>query len=135
MEKDIPTEKQDTQPKTQTKKSSATSRKARRVVKETIQGRSFLSLEFFRRNAVFIVAATLMVLMYISNKYVRQNYVKELIELREDLENAKTDFVSASANYNSMIRESQMKQYIDTMRIDLVAPDQPPYHLTTNQTP
>ena len=105
--------------------------KARRAVKGAIQGRSFLSLEFFRRNAVFIVAATVMMLMYISNKYVRQNYVKELIDLREDLENAKTDFVSASANYNSMIRESQMKQYIDTMHIDLIAPDQPPYLLTT----
>ncbi|MBR1881775.1 MAG: hypothetical protein IJ808_01975 [Muribaculaceae bacterium] len=102
---------------------------ARRAVKGVVQGRSFLSWDFFKRNAVYVIAATVMVLMYISNKYVCQTYQNDIIVLKEDLDNAKTDCVSASAKYNSMIRESQMKALVDTMHIDLNAPEQPPYRL------
>ena len=104
-------------------------RKAQKAVKGVVQGRSFLSWDFFKRNAVYIVAATVMTLMYISNKYVCQNYMKEVIDLKVELENAKTDCVNASAAYNSQIRESQMIAFVDTMHIDLTAPEQPPYHL------
>lgn len=104
--------------------------KAQKAVKGAIQGRSFLSLDFFRRNAVYVIAATVMMLMYISNKFVCQNYMQQVMELKTDLENAKTDCVNASAAYNSQIRESQMTAFVDTMHIDLTAPEQPPYHLT-----
>lgn len=107
-----------------------TSRKrTRRAVKKVVQGRSFLSLEFFRQNAVFIIAATVMMLMLISNKYVCMTYMKELLDLQKDLNDAKTEYVDASTDYNSMIRESQMKAYVDTMHIDLTSPEQPPYIL------
>ena len=104
-------------------------RKAQKAVKGVIQGRSFLSWDFFKRNAVYIVAGTIMTLMYISNKYVCQNYMQQVIDLKVELENAKTDCVNASAKYNSMIRESQMTAFVDTMHIDLTAPEQPPYQL------
>ena len=112
------------------KKRKRRNRKAQKAVRGVVQGRSFLSWDFFKRNAVYIVAGTVMMLMYISNKYVCQNYMSEVMNLKVELENAKTDCVNASAKYNSMIRESQMKSYVDTMRIDLSAPEQPPYHLT-----
>lgn len=104
--------------------------KAQRAVKEVIQGRSFLSWDFFKRNAVYVVAATVMMLMYISNKFVCQNYMQQVINLKLELENAKTDCVNASANYNSQIRESRMITFVDTFNIHLTAPEQPPYHLT-----
>ena len=53
-----------------------------------------------------------------------------VMKLTEELNNAKTDCVNASAQYNSMIRESQMTAYIDSMHIDLTSPDQPPFYLT-----
>lgn len=120
-----------TKPQKPTRKSAGgrKNHKAQSTVKNVVQGRSFLSLEFFKRNAVYIVAATVMMLMYISNKYVCQNYMREVMNLKVDLENAKTDCVNASAKYNSMIRESQMMAFVDTMHIDLTAPEQPPYHL------
>ena len=71
-----------------------------------------------------------MMLMYISNKYVCQNYMRDVMNLKVELENAKTDCVNASAKYNSMIRESQMTAFVDTMHIDLSAPEQPPYQLS-----
>ena len=104
--------------------------KAQKAVKGVIQGRSFLSWDFFKRNAVYIIAATVMMLMYISNKFVCQNYMQQVINLKLELENAKTDCVNASANYNSQIRESRMITFVDTFNIHLTAPEQPPYHLT-----
>ena len=102
---------------------------AQKAVKGVIQGRSFLSWDFFKRNAVYIIAATVMMLMYISNKFVCQNYMQQVQDLKIELENAKTDCVNASAAYNSQIRESQMTAFVDTMHIDLTTPEQPPYHL------
>jgi len=99
-----------------------------KIIKGTLQGR-FLSFEFFKRNAVYIIAAVIMTLMYISNKYVCQSSIKEMMDLKIQLANAQTDCVNASARYNSMIRESQMKKLVDTMHINLDAPEQPPYKL------
>ena len=101
----------------------------RKMVKNLLQGRTFLSLEFFKHNVVYVIAVVVMMLMYISNKYVCQNYMKEEIDLKEQLANAKTDLVNASARYNSMIRESQMKAIVDTVHLDLLPPEQPPYKL------
>ena len=105
------------------------SSRSRDVVRGVVQGRSFLSFDFFKRNSIYIVAATVMMLMYISNKYVYQMSMKQTMDLEVALGNARTDFVNASAKYNSMIRESQMKALVDTLHIDLTSPDQPPYQL------
>ncbi|MBP3737962.1 MAG: hypothetical protein J6I72_02785 [Muribaculaceae bacterium] len=95
-----------------------------------LMGRSFLSLDFFRRNFLFIIFITGLMLMYIGNKFECQSKMQEVMTLRTELENAKTDCVNASAKYNSMIRESQMKAFVDTMHIDLTNPECPPYYLT-----
>lgn len=99
------------------------------IVKKTIQGRIFLTFDFFKRNWLYILAITIMMLMYISNKYECQNSMQQMITLTKDLDNAKTDFVNSSAKYNSLIRESQMKALIDTMHINITSPEQPPYKL------
>ncbi len=122
----IEADSQPPKPKTQRRRRKGNAQKA---VKGVIQGRSFLSWDFFKRNAVYIIAATVMMLMYISNKFVCQNYMQQVQDLKIELENAKTDCVNASAAYNSQIRESQMTAFVDTMHIDLTAPEQPPYHL------
>ena len=99
------------------------------LVKRVLQGRLFLSFEFYRRNWIYIVAGTLMMLMYIAQKYETQSNLEKVMSLTEELDNAKTDCVNASARYNSMIRESQMKNLVDTMHLGLTSPDQPPYKL------
>ena len=104
-----------------------------RLVQNTLQGRMFLTLEFFKRNWLYIVAATVMMLMYISNKYVYQSDMAKLQELKVSLNNARTDYVDASSTYNSKILESQMKDYIDSMGIDLNLSERPPYKLSLNE--
>ena len=105
------------------------SQKASQALRGVWQGR-ILSLELFRRNFLYIIAIVGMLLMYIGNKFECQSKMAQVMQLKKELDNAKTDCVNASARYNSKIRESQMKALVDTMHIDLTAPNQPPYHLT-----
>lgn len=104
--------------------------KTSQTMNSIIVGRSFLSLDFFRRNFLFIIFVTGLMLMYIGNKFECQSKMQEVMTLKTELDNAKTDCVNASAKYNSMIRESQMKAYVDTMHIDLSNPERPPYYLS-----
>ncbi len=96
--------------------------------KDIIQGR-FFSLDFFKRNAVYIVALVVMALAYIANKFVCQSSMQEVISLRTELANAQTDLVNSSAEYSSMIRESEMTKLMREKHIDLTAPEEPPYQL------
>ena len=110
----------------------AKSMKGFALLRELLSGRLFLSFDFFRRYWFYVVMITIMALAYISLKYDTQNKMSELRRLKVELNNAKTDCVDASARYNSKIRESQMTQMLDTMHIDLAAPEQPPYRLYDN---
>ncbi|MBP5688671.1 MAG: hypothetical protein IK100_10615 [Muribaculaceae bacterium] len=100
------------------------------LIQRLLQGRSFLSLGFFKRYWIYVVAGTVMMLMYISNKYVYQSDKAKLGTMKVMLNNASTDFVDASSRYNSRILESQMKTYVDSMGLDLNLSKEPPYKLT-----
>ncbi len=115
-----------------TNRNGASSMKGFALLRELMRGRLFLSFDFFRRYWFYVVMVTIMALAYISLKYDTQNKMSELRRLKVELNNAKTDCVDASARYNSKIRESQMTQMLDTMHIDLAAPEQPPYKLYDN---
>ncbi|MDO4512195.1 MAG: FtsL-like putative cell division protein [Bacteroidales bacterium] len=101
-----------------------------KVLNRWIQGRSFLTLDFFRRNFLYILGITALIMMNISKKYEYQECLQQVIKLNSELNDVRTDCVNASAQFNSKIRESEMKQLIDTCRIDLLTPDQPPFKLT-----
>ena len=109
------------------KNTAAASKKAG---KGFIQGR-MLSLEFFKHNWVYAVFVVAMALAYIGNKFACQRSIQELLSLKNELVDAQTDLVSASANYNSMIRESAMVKMMNERQLGLSAPDAPPYDLTT----
>ena len=96
--------------------------------KDIIQGR-FFSLDFFKRNAVYIIALVVMTLAYIANKFVCQSSMQEVLNLKVELANAQTDLVNSSAKYNSMIRESEMTKLMREKHINLTAPSEPPYEL------
>lgn len=94
--------------------------------KDIFQGR-FFSLDFFKRNAVYIVALVIMALAYIANKFVCQRSMEEVMTLKTELANAQTDLVNSSAKYNSMIRESEMTKLMREKNLGLSAPEDPPY--------
>ncbi len=96
--------------------------------KGLIRGQIF-SLDFFKRNWVYVVFAVVMALAYIGNKFTCQSSIQELIKLKEDLSNAETDLVVSSAAYNSMTRESEMVNLMREKHLDLTAPEEPSYHV------
>lgn len=100
------------------------------LIQRLLQGRSFLSLGFFKRYWIYVVAGTVMMLMYISNKYVYQSDKAKLGTMKVMLNNASTDFVDASSRYNSRILESQMKARVDSMGLVLNLSKEPPFKLT-----
>ena len=104
---------------------AATGRKATRGF---VQGRIF-SLEFFKRNWVYVVFVVAMALAYVGNKFACQRSIQELLTLKTDLANAQSDLVSSSAKYNSMIRESEMVKLMNEKHLGLVPPQDPPYKL------
>lgn len=104
---------------------AATGKKAGKYL---FQGRIF-SLDFFRRNWVYIIFVVVMALAYIGNKFSCQSSIQELLSLRDDLSNAQTDLVKSSADYNSMIRESEMVKLMNAKQLGLSAPKEPPYYL------
>lgn len=109
------------------KKNTAAST-SKKASKDFIQGR-MLSLEFFKRNWVYAVFIVAMALAYIGNKFACQRSIQELLSLKTDLANAQTDLVNASAQYNSMIRESEMVKLMNQHNLGLTAPQDPPYEL------
>lgn len=109
-------------------KRNYTSSASKKVGKDIFQGR-FFSLDFFKRNAVYIIALVIMALAYIANKFVCQSSMEEVIRLKTELANAQTDLVNASAKYNSMIRESEMTRLMQERHLGLSTPDEPPYEL------
>ena len=95
--------------------------------KYILQGR-FFSLDFFKRNWIYVVFVVAMALAYIGNKFACQSSIQELL-LKTDLANAQSDLVKASADYNSMIRESKMVELMNEKHLGLTAPLDPPYQL------
>jgi hypothetical protein len=100
--------------------------------KDIIQGR-FFSLDFFKRNAVYIIALVVMTLAYIANKFVCQSSMQEVMTLKTELANSQTDLVKASADYNSMILESEMTRLMQERHIGLSSPQEPPYELKSGK--
>ena len=55
------------------------------IAKQWVQGRSFLTLDFFRRNGLYILGVTALIMMKISKKYEYQNCLQQVISLSKDL--------------------------------------------------
>ena len=99
------------------------------IFKRIFQGR-IISADFFFKHWVTIALVLVISFIYISTKYTCQLRKEKIITLRKDLNNAKTDCVKYSADFKSQIREARMKSLVDSMRLNLVQVDQPPFKLS-----
>lgn len=98
------------------------------ILKQIKQGR-IVSSDFFIKHWVPISLILIISFIYISAKYTCQLRKEQIISLRKDLNNAKTDCVRYSAEFKSQIREAKMKTLVDSMRLNLETPEQPPFKL------
>lgn len=88
-----------------------------------------LPFHFFKRHWMVTTTVMAMLIMSIANKYSCQVKITEIKQLERKLQVEQANRIGASATYNSLTRESSMKQLIDTMKIDLMSPERPPYNL------
>lgn len=88
-----------------------------------------LSIDFFRRNWLFVLAAVAMLMVYITNRYKCQTQMETIRTLERELEVAKTERVRAKSIYMSRIRESSMQHMVDSLGLSITVQDQPPYRL------
>ena len=102
------------------------------IINQILSGK-VISYKFFKRNWGYIVILLTILIVYISSRYRVQTQLATIISLRDDLNNAKTEEVKASAEYNSNIREPQMRERIDAMNLGLTMPEKPPYVLNDNK--
>lgn len=99
------------------------------IYKQVKQGRFIPTLQWFVKHWVAISLCLVIAFVYISAKYSCQLRKERIIELKKDLNNAKTDCVKYSADFKSQIREARMKALVDSMHLNLVQPEQPPFKL------
>jgi len=102
--------------------------KSERILVRLYKGQ-IVPYHFFKRHWMLVTVAVSMILMSIANKYECQSKITEIKRLENELLVVQANRVDASARYNSMIRESSMKQLVDTMHIDLVSPECPSFNI------
>lgn len=103
--------------------------RARKLVSRTVYGR-LLSLEFFKRHWLAIFMCVLLVMIYISNKYSFQTRMETVNSLRNELGVIRTEFIRERSTYMSAIRESAMRDRLDSIGLDLTYQVQPPFQLS-----
>lgn len=89
----------------------------------------WLSSGYYKRNLTGVVIIVALFLIFIAFKFDVQMKIAEIILLNDQLANAKTNMVSASAEYGSRIRESELTERLDTLHLYLKVAEQPPYYL------
>lgn len=85
--------------------------------------------DVLKRNAIALALLTVLLLVYIANKYNTQMGMENIKKLKVELMRVKTDYVNASATYYSRIRETEMKELVDTFHLGLESPECPPYNI------
>lgn len=103
--------------------------RARKLVSRTVYGR-LLSLDFFKRHWLAIFMCVLLVMIYISNKYSFQTRMETVNALRNELGVIRTEFIRERSTYMSAIRESAMRDRLDSIGLDLTYQVQPPFQLS-----
>lgn len=103
--------------------------RGKKLVSRTVYGR-LLSLEFFRRHWLGVFMCVLLIMIYISNKYSFQTRIESVNALRSELGVIRTEFIRERSVYMSEIRESAMRQRLDSIGLNLTYQVQPPFQLS-----
>jgi len=116
-------------PRSQKETTSSSTRRQDSLMLRALHGR-MLSIDFFRRYWLVVLAAVVMLMVYITNRYTCQTQMETIRTLQRDLEVARTERIRAKSVYMSRIRESSMQHLIDSLQLGITVQEQPPYRLT-----
>lgn len=98
------------------------------ILSRLIEGR-LVSADFFVRNWLKIFVILAMVLVYITNRYSCQRSMEQIRQLHNRLDIVQTESYRVRGEYMGRIRESQMRQQLDSVGLDLSVQTKPPYRV------
>lgn len=99
------------------------------LLSRLLEGR-LVSAELFARHWLKIFVLLAMVLVYITNRYSCQRSMEQIRQLHNRLDIVQTESYRIRGEYMGRIRESQMRQQLDTLGLDLAVQSRPPYHIS-----
>lgn len=89
-----------------------------------------INISFFNKHKFTMMWIVAFCFIYISTKYANLLEKEEILELKQQLQSARTESVRASAEYKTQVRESRVKSLADSMHLRLTVPEQPAFKLT-----
>lgn len=98
------------------------------LISRLIEGR-LISGEFFARHWLQVFVIMAMVLVYITNRYSCQRSMEQIRQLHNRLDIVQTESYRVRGEYMGRIRESQMRQTLDSLGLNLSVQSRPPYHI------
>ena len=93
----------------------------------SIIGGDILATDFFRRQAGLLFLVTVLIIIYINNRYECQQQLIEIDNLKKELTDIKYDALTRSSELMERSRQSRIEEYIATKESDLQTSTNPPY--------
>lgn len=88
-----------------------------------------ISVEFFKRHWLGVLCIVMLLLMYISTKYICQTRIEKIDKLNRELEVVKTERVRVRSEYMGRTSESAMQHMVDSLNLGIESRERPPYLL------
>lgn len=92
-----------------------------------------ITVGFLRKHFAKIAIVLFVIFGFIANRFSGMLEMRRIDNLEDDLKSMQSEYILSSADYFSKIREKTMKELVDTMKLDLEAPQQPPYILKDDE--
>lgn len=96
------------------------------VASRIVRGKVFSSA-FFARHWLPVLIGVVVVLTYITGKYINQTRMETINKLNRELEIVKAERVRVRSEYMGRTCESSMQQLVDSVIPGLAVQDRPPY--------
>ncbi len=93
----------------------------------SIIGGDILATDFFRRQAGLLFLVTVLIIIYINNRYECQQQLIEIDNLKKELTDIKYDALTRSSELMKRSRQSRIEEYFATKESDLQTSTNPPY--------
>ncbi len=90
---------------------------------------SLITVFFFKKHIVATSIIFLLSFSYVAIKIDNMLKKEKIIALKQELNSARTESVRACADYKKQVREARMVSLVDSMKLKLSIPDQPPFKI------
>ncbi|MDR0977379.1 MAG: hypothetical protein LBL78_06470 [Prevotellaceae bacterium] len=101
--------------------------KKKRFSWRSIVGGDILVTDYLRRQFPLLGLIMLLILFYIHNRYICQQQIIEIDQLKQELTDIKYDALTRNSELMERSRQSHIEEYIQKNKSDLQISTEPPY--------